>query len=69
MVQPKKAVSECTVGISIGWAVSIVLYSVESANVEQLQRSSAQGYMIVRDIVTVGRCDGGCGGWCGCFVR
>jgi hypothetical protein len=66
--QPKIAVSECTVGKSIG-RVSIVLYRVEQVDVEEFQRSSAQGYIIVRDIVTVGVCDGRCGGWCGCFVR
>jgi hypothetical protein len=36
---------------------------------EELQRSSAQGYIIVRDSVTVGVCDDGSGRWCGCFVR
>jgi hypothetical protein len=59
------------VGTSIERAVSIVLYNeeVECAIVGGLQRSSAQGYIMVRDIVTVGVCDDGCGRWCGCFVR
>jgi hypothetical protein len=32
----------------------IVLYGVVCAKVEELQRTSAQGYIIVRDIVIVG---------------
>jgi hypothetical protein len=69
MAQPKTAVSECAVGLSIGRVESIVLRSVECVDDEKLQRSSAQGYIIVREIVTAGVCDDGCGRWCGCFVR
>jgi hypothetical protein len=56
------------VGKSIG-RVSIVLYGMVQADGEESQRSSAQGYIIDRDIVTVGVCEDGCGGRCGCFVR
>lgn len=47
--------------------VTIVLCSYDGGGVGELQRSSAQGYIIVRDIVTVGVCDGGSGRRCGCF--
>jgi hypothetical protein len=59
--------SECTVETSTGRVVPIVLYKVEveCAIVGELQRSSTQGYIMVRDIVTVGVCDDVCGRWCG----
>jgi hypothetical protein len=53
----------------IGRVVPIVLCDVVYAIVEEPQRSSAQGYIIVRDIVTVDVCDDGCGQWRGCFLR
>jgi hypothetical protein len=56
-------VSACTVGISIARVVPIVLYSGKFVNGEEFQRSSAQGYIIDRDIVSVGVCDDGDGRW------
>jgi hypothetical protein len=57
----------------VNWArVPIVLYSVCGKSVRTLKSFSGparRGYIIVRDIVTVGVCEGRWGRWCGCFVE
>jgi hypothetical protein len=53
----------------VNWARVNCTVQYDAGGRSRISAVQRAGYIIDRDIVTVGVCDDGCGGWCGCFVR